>query len=106
MNIKANVARANSINNYAITDFCNNIDECDENMAEKVEMFSEELTLYLPMRKRCSRFWSYANLNVWIYIIIVGILAGITGASQDFIGGKLFGMRLGWANNFKSNEFL
>lgn len=42
MNIKYNISRANSINNYAITDFCNNIDECDEHMAEQIEMFNEE----------------------------------------------------------------
>lgn len=107
MNIKTNISRANSINNYAITDFCNNIDECDERMAEKVEMFNEELTLYLPGRKRCSRLCEYANLNIWIYLFFVASIAAFFGATQNKIGGTiLFSMRLGWAKEFEDNQFL
>jgi len=107
LNIKTNISRANSINNYSITDFCNNIDECDERMAEKVEMFNEELTLYLPGRKRCSRFCEYANLQIWIYLIITATIAAFFGATQNKLGGTiLFNMRLGWAKSFESNQFL
>ena len=74
-------------------------------MAEKVEMFSEELTLYLPMRKRCSRFAEYANIKVWIYIITTAILAGLTGVSQDYLS-RFGNKRMEWARSFSSNEFV
>jgi H+/Cl- antiporter ClcA len=74
-------------------------------MAEKVEMFSEELTLYLPMRKRCSRFVEYANIKIWIYIITVAIIAAVFGVSQDYFS-RFGNNRMIWARSFNSNEFL
>ena len=88
MKIKTNVSRANSINNYAITDFCNNIDECDEYLAGKLEMFHEDMTGWLPFGKRISRLLEYINAKIWIYIVTVAVLAAITGGTQDYIGGK------------------
>ena len=43
--INYSITRSNTLNNYSITDFCANIDECDENIAEKIETFSDEITL-------------------------------------------------------------
>jgi hypothetical protein len=86
VDVKLNIARGNSINNYAITDFCNNFDECDQIMSEKIEMSNEDLTLYLPFQKLVLRFLEFANLKIWIYIVTVAVIAGVTGATVDWTG--------------------
>jgi len=106
MKVKANVSRACGINNYSITDFCNNIDEVDENMAQKVEAFNEELTLYLTPRQRCDRLGRYLQLRMWLHIIVTAIIAGVIGASLDYGGGQLFGLRLAWSKNYNDTIYL
>jgi H+/Cl- antiporter ClcA len=105
VDVKLNIARGNSINNYAITDFCNNIDECDENMSEKIEMFHEDLTLYLPFQKRVLRFLEFANIKIWIYIVTVAVIAGVTGATVDWTGRYLMNWRIKAILWFEFNEF-
>jgi hypothetical protein len=86
VDVKLNIAPGNSINNYANTDFCNNIDECDEIISEKIEMFNEDLTMYLPLQKRVLRILEFANIKIWIYIVTVAVIAGVTGATVDWTG--------------------
>ena len=42
-------------------DFCKNIDECDEKLAEKLEKFNDEVTSLLPFRERIKRLLEYLN---------------------------------------------
>ena len=53
------VYKANQIRNYMITDFCDNINELDEHLADKLEIYNEKFTNLLPVSKRWKRFTEY-----------------------------------------------
>ena len=76
-----------------ITDFCDNINELDENLADKLELFDEKYTNLLPFHKRVGRYLRYINFKYWSCIVIVATLAGFNGLVVDRISGYLFKQR-------------
>ena len=74
-------------------DFCDNIDQCDENIAEKLEKYNEELTHLFPIKQRFKRIYSYINLEIWIFIAIVATLAAWIGISLSFSIGRVSGSK-------------
>lgn len=77
-----------------ITDFCDNINELDENLADKVELFDEQYTALLSFNKRVSRFLRYINFKVWVCITAIAFFSAINGFISDFIGNLIFKNRI------------
>ena len=67
------VYKANQVRNYMISDFCDNINELDEHLADKLEIFNEKFTNLLPVNKRWKRFSDYIGLKIWVFIFIVAV---------------------------------
>ena len=65
--------KANQIRNYMLTDFCDNINELDEHLADKLELFNERFTDLLPVNKRFKRFADYLHLKAWAFIFLVSV---------------------------------
>lgn len=91
---KQNFAKANQINNYHITDFCNNIDECDEHLAEKLEKYNEETTRLLPWAERIKRFCGYINLRLWSCVVLISFICCLVGIMTDVTAGLCFSQRV------------
>lgn len=78
------------MNNYNITDFCNNIDECDESLAEKLENFNDAITSLLGWQDRLQRFLEYISIKLWICIFLIGLLTCLVAIFTDVLATALF----------------
>ena len=78
--------KANQVRNYMITDFCDNINELDAHLADKLELFNEKYTALLPVKKRLKRFAKYINLKIWCFIFIVSICCIINSEIINTLG--------------------
>ena len=87
------VYKANQVRNYVITDFCDNINELDEHLADKLEIFNEKFTNLLPVNKRWKRFSDYLGLKIWVFIFIVAIACALNGCAINYLGQKLSAIR-------------
>jgi H+/Cl- antiporter ClcA len=77
-----------------ITDFCDNINELDEHLADKLELFDEKYTSLLPFKKRVSRYLRYINFKIWVCITLVAFLVAMNGFVCDRLGAFFFKRRL------------
>jgi H+/Cl- antiporter ClcA len=77
-----------------LLEFCDNINELDLHLADKLELFDEKYTSLLPFKKRMSRYLRYLDFKQWVCIFLVAVLAGLNGYVCDAIGGNLFAYRL------------
>ena len=91
------MSRANQVNNYNITgrliyylDFCNNIDECDEGLAERLENFNDVVTGLLGWKDRLARFLEYINIKLWICIVLIAVLSCLSAVFADALAASLF----------------
>lgn len=71
-------------------DFCKNIDECDEKLAEKLERFNDEVTSLLPFRERIKRLLDYLNAKLWLCIILISFFSCMLGITLDVVSGLCF----------------
>jgi len=83
-----------------ITDFCHNIDECDDNLSEKLENFNDAVTHLLGWRDRMSRFLEYINVKLWLCIILIALLSCSIAIFCDFFAAKLLNSRLALVRTF------
>jgi hypothetical protein len=72
-----------------LTDFCDNINELDEHLADKLELFNERFTDLLPVSKRFKRFADYLHLKVWAFIFFVSIACALNGCAINYLGTTL-----------------
>ena len=86
--------KANKVRNYMITDFCDNINELDENLADKIELFDEQYTALLSFNKRVSRFLRYINFKIWVCISVIAFFSAMNGFVADFLGDFIFKNRI------------
>lgn len=85
-----------------ITDFCDNLNELDEFLADKVELFDEKYTSLLPFQKRVTRFLRYINFKIWLCILIIAFLSAASGLIADFFGKLLFKNRISLVKSISS----
>ena len=97
----SNASRAHQVNNYLITDFAHNIDECDEKLAEKLENFNDAVTSLLDLRDRFFRFLQFINYKLWLCIACIGITSGLIGMLADQTASKLFAKRIGLVRSYE-----
>lgn len=74
-----NIARANQIHNYLITDFTNNMDDCEHVIGKALYRFNDEATTLLPFHERVKRFLDFINFWQWVLLILM------TSISTTFI---------------------
>lgn len=96
-----NASRAHQVNNYLITDFAHNIDECDEKLAEKLENFNDAVTSLLDMRDRFFRFLQFVNYKLWVCIMCIGTISCLIGMLVDQTASKLFANRIGLVRSYE-----
>lgn len=72
-----------------LTDFCDNINELDEHLADKLELYNERFTDLLPVSKRFKRFADYLHLKVWAFIFFVSIACALNGCAINYLGTTL-----------------
>jgi len=86
--------KANKVRNYMITDFCDDINELDEFLADKVELYDEKYTSLLPFKKRVSRILRYVEYKVWLCVAVIAVCSAGSGIISDYCGGMLFNARI------------
>ena len=69
-----------------ITDFCDNVNELDEHLADNLELFNERFTDLLPVGKRFKRFSDYLGLKVWVFVFFVSIGCALNGCAINYLG--------------------
>lgn len=85
-----------------ISDFCDNINELDEHLADKLELYNEKYTNLLPVKKRIKRFAKYINLKIWVFIAIVAVTAAQNDLAINNSGSQLLSWRF-QINNYVKN---
>jgi hypothetical protein len=66
-----------------ITDFCDNINELDDDLADKLELFDEKYTALLPFKTRVARYLRYINFTIWVAIVLTALMVAINGYVCD-----------------------